>query len=105
MVQLGAFKQVSHPNKCLINDYDQIHRDFESFYQMAETNSTHFQEDLVRLTFYTSAFETALSTIRLDIGKSTAGRAGKHHNQTVERFQCRMTGPISITSGGIDYER
>ncbi|KAF7351833.1 CAP10 domain-containing protein [Mycena venus] len=30
-------------NKCLIDDYDQIHRDFEPFYQMAETNSTHFR--------------------------------------------------------------
>ncbi|KAJ7796254.1 hypothetical protein B0H14DRAFT_2915880 [Mycena olivaceomarginata] len=31
-------------NKCLIDDYDQIHRDFEPFYRISEENSTHFQK-------------------------------------------------------------
>jgi hypothetical protein len=30
-------------NECLIDDYDQIHRDFEPFYQLAQENSKHFQ--------------------------------------------------------------
>ncbi|KAF8191966.1 glycosyl transferase family 90-domain-containing protein [Mycena galopus ATCC 62051] len=33
---------------CIIDDYDQIHRDFEPFYQMAAVNSTHFQ-NMIRM--------------------------------------------------------
>jgi mevalonate pyrophosphate decarboxylase len=35
-------------NKCLIDDYDQIHRDFEPFYRISEENSTHFQ-NMIRM--------------------------------------------------------
>jgi hypothetical protein len=34
--------------KCLIDDYDQIQRDFEPFYQLAQENSKHFQEMIDR---------------------------------------------------------
>ncbi|KAJ7331419.1 hypothetical protein DFH08DRAFT_1083922 [Mycena albidolilacea] len=35
-------------NKCLIDDYDQIHQDFEPFYRIWEKNSTHFQ-NMIRM--------------------------------------------------------
>ncbi|KAJ7147541.1 glycosyl transferase family 90-domain-containing protein [Mycena crocata] len=34
--------------KCLIDDYDQILRDFEPFYQLAEDNPAHFQDMIDR---------------------------------------------------------
>ncbi|KAJ7758522.1 glycosyl transferase family 90-domain-containing protein [Mycena maculata] len=34
--------------KCLIDDYDQIQRDFEPFYQLAEDNPAHFQNMIDR---------------------------------------------------------
>ncbi|KAJ6557370.1 glycosyl transferase family 90-domain-containing protein [Mycena vulgaris] len=33
-------------HKCLIDDYDQIQRDFEPFYQLARDNPTHFQRQI-----------------------------------------------------------
>ncbi|KAJ7476359.1 glycosyl transferase family 90-domain-containing protein [Mycena galericulata] len=40
--------QFAQEKKCLIDDYDQIHRDFKPFYQLAERNSTFFQEMIDR---------------------------------------------------------
>jgi hypothetical protein len=34
--------------KCLIDDYDQIQRDFEPFYQLAEENPAHFADMIDR---------------------------------------------------------
>ncbi|KAJ6557366.1 glycosyl transferase family 90-domain-containing protein [Mycena vulgaris] len=34
--------------KCLIDDYDQIQRDFEPFYQLAQDNPAHFQDMIDR---------------------------------------------------------
>ncbi|KAF8208823.1 hypothetical protein K438DRAFT_1812950 [Mycena galopus ATCC 62051] len=35
--------QFARENQCLIDDYDQIHRDFAPFYQLAVDNPTYFQ--------------------------------------------------------------
>ncbi|KAJ6598600.1 hypothetical protein B0H10DRAFT_1959338 [Mycena sp. CBHHK59/15] len=34
--------------KCLIDDYDQIHRDFKPFYQLAKDDPAHFQKTIER---------------------------------------------------------
>ncbi|KAJ7476729.1 glycosyl transferase family 90-domain-containing protein [Mycena latifolia] len=46
--------QFAQERSCLIDEYDQIHRDFEPFYQLAKENPAHFQnmvdraEDVIR---------------------------------------------------------
>ncbi|KAJ7467881.1 glycosyl transferase family 90-domain-containing protein [Mycena galericulata] len=40
--------QFAHERSCLIDEYDQIHRDFEPFYQMAREDPDHFRKMVER---------------------------------------------------------
>ncbi|KAJ7250167.1 glycosyl transferase family 90-domain-containing protein [Mycena haematopus] len=58
-------------NRCLIDEYDQIHRDFEPFYQMLQENSSHFQ-DMIRIgrdLVLSESRPTGLTTIAIKDGK------------------------------------
>ncbi|KAJ6625152.1 glycosyl transferase family 90-domain-containing protein [Mycena sp. CBHHK59/15] len=55
--------------KCLIDDYDQIHRDFEPFYQLAKDDPAHFQRmiDLGRNLMLEDS--KGLATIKIENGE------------------------------------
>ncbi|KAJ6449340.1 glycosyl transferase family 90-domain-containing protein [Mycena sanguinolenta] len=63
-------------NRCLIDEYDQIHKDFEPFYQMMQENSSHFMDmiHIGRDLVLSESRPTGLTTLTVKDGELTVPR-------------------------------
>ncbi|KAJ7366732.1 glycosyl transferase family 90-domain-containing protein [Mycena albidolilacea] len=61
--------KLAQDKKCLIDDYDQIQRDFEPFYQLAEENPAHFADMIDRGRAMMLKDPKGMTTINIKGGK------------------------------------
>ncbi|KAJ7683894.1 hypothetical protein B0H17DRAFT_1181503 [Mycena rosella] len=66
---------------CLIDDYDQVHRDFEPFYQLAKDDPAFFKRMVDRGTQMVIAADVGMKTFRVKSGKvKMTDRRGSHYH-------------------------
>ncbi|KAJ7683873.1 glycosyl transferase family 90-domain-containing protein [Mycena rosella] len=61
--------QFAKSSGCLIDDYDQVHRDFEPFYQLAKDDPAFFKRMVDRGTQIANTEDMGITTIKVDSGE------------------------------------